>query len=139
MDLILLMCSSFIHVNIWSAQIDEVSNYHYFSLSFAYDAPRTWNVYLFISGFQHCTGHITVGSWKGRGKQYTEFARVLYCKLLTNGKQLPAFPLEAVPGTKLSTEVVNRIVSLSFCKSLPNLVFLVLFRSFLWCRPLQCF
>ena len=48
--------------------------------------------------FQHCTGHITTGSWKGRGNQYIQFARVLYCKLPTNGKQLPAFPLEAVTG-----------------------------------------
>ena len=48
--------------------------------------------------FQHCTGHIMTGSWKGRGNQYILFVRVLYCKLLTNGKQLPAFPLEAVPG-----------------------------------------
>ena len=42
--------------------------------------------------FQHCTGHITMASWKGRGNQYIEFARVVYCKLPTNGKQLPAFP-----------------------------------------------
>ena len=48
--------------------------------------------------FQHCTGHITTGSWKGRGNQYIQFVRVLYCKLPTIGKQLPAFPLEAVPG-----------------------------------------
>ena len=48
--------------------------------------------------FQRCTGHITTGSWKGRGNQYIQFVRVLYCKLLTNGKQLPAFPLEAVLG-----------------------------------------
>ena len=48
--------------------------------------------------FQHCTGHITTGSWKGRGNQYIEFARVLYCKLPTNGKQLPTFPLQAVTG-----------------------------------------
>ena len=48
--------------------------------------------------FQHCTGHITMGSWKGRGNQYIEFARVLYCKLPTNGKQLPAFPLQAMMG-----------------------------------------
>ena len=48
--------------------------------------------------FQHCTGHITTGSWKGRGNQYIQFVRVLYCKLPTNSKQLPAFPLEAVPG-----------------------------------------
>ena len=49
--------------------------------------------------FQHCTGHITTGSWKGRGNQYIEFARVVYCKLPTNGKQLPAFPLEPVRGS----------------------------------------
>ena len=48
--------------------------------------------------FQHCTGHITTGSWKGRGNQYIQFARVVYCKLPTNGKQLPAFPLKAVTG-----------------------------------------
>ena len=38
--------------------------------------------------FQHCTGHIMTGSWKGRGNQYIEFARVVYCKLPTNSKQL---------------------------------------------------
>ena len=27
------------------------------------------------------------GSWKGRGNQYIQFIRVLYCKLPTNGKQ----------------------------------------------------
>ena len=57
-------------------------------------------IYLFgvLRRFQHCTGHITTGSWKGRGNQYIKFARVLYCKLLTNGKQLPAFPLTAMTG-----------------------------------------
>ena len=48
--------------------------------------------------FQHCTGHITTGSWKGTGNQYIQFVRVLYCKLPTNGKQLPAFPLTAMTG-----------------------------------------
>ena len=48
--------------------------------------------------FQHCTGHIMTGSWKGRGNQYIQFVRVLYGKLPTNGKQLPAFPPEVVPG-----------------------------------------
>ena len=59
-------------------------------------------IYLFgvLRRFQHCTGHITTDSWKGRGNQYIQFIRVLYCKLLTNSKQLPAFPLEAVPGTE---------------------------------------
>ena len=57
-------------------------------------------IYLFgvLRRFQHCTGHIMTGSWKGRGNQCIQFVRVLYCKLPTNGKQLPAFPLEAVPG-----------------------------------------
>ena len=57
-------------------------------------------IYLFgvLHRFQHCTGHITTGSWKGRGNQYIEFARVVYCKLPTNGKQLPAFPLKAITG-----------------------------------------
>ena len=59
-------------------------------------------IYLFgvLRRFQHCTGHIAMGSWKGRGNQYIQFVRVLHCKLPTNGKQLPAFPLEAVPGTE---------------------------------------
>ena len=56
-------------------------------------------IYLFgVLRRQHCTGHITTGSWKGRGNQYIEFARVVYCKLPTNGKQLPAFPLKAITG-----------------------------------------
>ena len=59
--------------------------------------------YLFgvLCRFQHCTGHITTGSWKGRRNQYIQLVKVLYYKLPTNGKQLPAFPLEAVPGTEL--------------------------------------
>ena len=56
--------------------------------------------YLFgvLCCFQHCTGHITMGIWKGRGNQYIQFVRDLYCKLPTNGKQLPAFPLEPMTG-----------------------------------------
>ena len=60
------------------------------------------NLFIYLFGvlrpFQHCPGHITTGSWKGRGNQYIEFARVLYCKLPTNGKQLPAFPRKALTG-----------------------------------------
>ena len=57
-------------------------------------------IYLFgvLHRFQHCTGHITTGSWKGRGNQYIQFVRDPYCKLPTNSKQLPAFPLEAMTG-----------------------------------------
>ena len=56
-------------------------------------------LFVVLRRFQHSTGHITTGSWKGRGNQYIEFARVVYCKLPTNGKQLPAFPLEPVRGS----------------------------------------
>ena len=60
-------------------------------------------VYLFevLCHFSHCTGHITLGIWKGRGNQHIQLVKVLYCNLLTKGKQLPAFPLEVGPGTKL--------------------------------------
>ena len=50
--------------------------------------------------FQHCTGHITTDIWKGRGNQYIQLVKDLYCKLPMNGKQLPAYPLEAGPGTE---------------------------------------
>ena len=75
---------------------------YFVSLLHRSDASSILN-YLFISvlgHFQHCTGHITMGSWKGSGNQYIQLVKVLYCKLPTNGKQLPAFPLEAVPGTE---------------------------------------
>ena len=59
-------------------------------------------IYLFgvLGSFQHCTGHIRTHSWKGRGNQYIQLVKVLYCKLPTNGKQLSAFPLEVSPGAK---------------------------------------
>ena len=54
---------------------------------------NNFHFYLFgvLCRFQHCTGHITTGSWKGRGNQYIQLVKVLYRKLPTNGKQLPAF------------------------------------------------
>ena len=66
-------------------------------------------IYLFgfLHRFQHCTGHIMTGSWKGRGNHYIQFVRVLYCKLPTNGKQLPAFPLENVTGIELQASEVG--------------------------------
>ena len=41
--------------------------------------------------FQHCRGHITKGSFTGRGNQCIQLVRVLYCKLLTIGMQLKNF------------------------------------------------
>ena len=45
-----------------------------------------------------------MGSFMGRGNQYIQFVKALYCKLLTNGKQLPAFPLEARPGIDVRSQ-----------------------------------
>ena len=33
-----------------------------------------------------------IGSLMGRGSQYTQLVKVLYCKLPTIGKELPTFP-----------------------------------------------
>ena len=67
-----------------------------------------------------------MGSSKGRGNQYIQFVRVLYCKLPTNDKQLPAFPLEAMPGTKLRPQRWEARV-LPFCHRGPFFTYLVLY------------
>ena len=43
-----------------------------------------------------------MGSFVGRGNQYLQLVKVLYCKLPTNGKQLPAFSLEVRIQTLIS-------------------------------------
>ena len=45
-----------------------------------------------------------MGSLMGRGNQYIQLVKVLYCKLPTKGKQLPAFPLEVRPGFQLRSQ-----------------------------------
>ena len=59
----------------------------------------------------------TTGSWKGRGNQYIQFVMVQYYKLLTNGKQLPAFPLEAMLGSFLCYrgKMCNQALGLKIC------------------------
>ena len=59
-------------------------------------------IYLFgvLRRFKHSTGRITMSNWEGRGNQYKQFVKVLYCKLPTKSKQLPAFPLEVRSGTE---------------------------------------
>ena len=52
------------------------------------------HLFIVLRHIQHCSWHITTGSWEGRGNQSIELVKVLYCKLPTNSKQLPAFPLE---------------------------------------------
>ena len=91
----------------------------YINTQCGYCVAVSFNLYfLYLFGvlrrFQHCTGHITTGSWKGRGNQYIQFVRVLYCKLPTNGKQLPAFPLQAVTGIQPRPQRWEARVSVSF-------------------------
>ena len=85
-----------------SASVTCGSPTHHTGVTVCAWMPNLLFIYLFgvLHRFQHCTGHITTGSWKDRGNQYIEFARVLYCKLPTNGKQLPAFPHKALTGIK---------------------------------------
>ena len=51
-------------------------------------------IYLFLvlRQFQHCTGHIMMGSFVVRRNQYIQLVKVLYCQLQTIGKHLPTFP-----------------------------------------------
>ena len=63
-----------------------------------------------------CIGHITMGSFMGRGNQHIQLVKVLYCKLLTNGKLLPAFPLEVGPGIELRSQRWEaRVLTLCYC------------------------
>ena len=58
-------------------------------------------IYLFgvLRRFQHCTGHITMGSWKGRANQ--TYSSLGGSVLPTIGKQLPALPCrESNPGLR---------------------------------------
>ena len=41
---------------------------------------------MYISHFQHRTGHIMTSSFMGRGNQYIQLVKVLYCKLLIIAK-----------------------------------------------------
>ena len=56
----------------------------------------------------------------GTGNQYIQLIKVLYCKLLTNGKQLPAFPLQVQPGFDLRSQRWEARV-LPLCHRGPNL------------------
>ena len=61
--------------------------------------------YLFIWGFYVTFNTAQVKSRRvvgaeGGGNQYIQLVRVLYGELPTNGKQPPAFPLEAMLGTE---------------------------------------
>ena len=65
--------------------------------------PEVFQLYLFFYlRFYVAFNTVQVISRRvvGRAEKtvHIQFVRVLYCKLPTNGKQLPAFPLEAMSG-----------------------------------------
>ena len=86
----LLLCTKTINCILNSSCFQTTTFLHYLS-SFSTcrrPEPNSCRIYLFVvlRHFQHCTGHITTGSWEGRGNQYIQLVKVLHCKLLTNGK-----------------------------------------------------
>ena len=72
------------------------SHYHCLHICLFYGSNENMNLFIylfeFLRPFQHCTGHITMGSFMGRGNQYTQLVKVLYYKLPTIDNQLPTFP-----------------------------------------------
>ena len=57
---------------------------------------RVIHLFGVLHHFQHCTGVITMGSFVGRGNQYIQLVKVLYCKLPTIDKQLPATKVQGL-------------------------------------------
>ena len=58
---------------------------------------------VFTSLSTHCIGHITMGTFMGRGNQYIQLVS-RFCKLPANSKQLQAFPPEVRIQTLISGE-----------------------------------
>ena len=54
--------------------------------------PKVLYLFGILRRFQHYTGYITTGSWKGRGNQYIQFARVVYCKIADQRQATTSFP-----------------------------------------------
>ena len=106
---------------------------HFLTLRILFNFTCFLFIYLFIylfgvlSHFQPITGHTMMSSWKSRGNQYIQLVQVLYCKLPSNGKQLPAFPLEVGPGTEPRSQRWEARV-LPLCQCGP---FYMLFKCFL--------
>ena len=68
-----------------------------------------WFIYLFgvLCHFQYCTGHITTGSWKGRGNQYIQFVRGLYCKTADQRQATTSFPTWGRAGNRTPASQVG--------------------------------
>ena len=61
-------------------------------------------LFIYFIGLHHAKyliSFIVTDSQKGGGNQYIQLVKVLHCKLLINGKQLPAFTLKVRPRFEL--------------------------------------
>ena len=91
--------------------------------------PKRRNVCLILCGVHPLFIYLgfyvafNTGSCEGRGNQYMQLVTVLYCKLLTNSKQLPAFPLKVRPGTEPRSQRWEARV-LPLCHHAPHLSFM---------------
>ena len=50
-------------------QMDTINDLNVFRAVIV-DDISDFNLFVVLRRFQHCTGHITTGSWNGRGNQY---------------------------------------------------------------------
>ena len=58
-------------------------------------------IWVLTSLYTHCISHIMTGSFMGRGNQYIQLIKVLYCKLSNNGK--PLLPISEMCGKSVTT------------------------------------
>ena len=59
---------------------DESIDIHEYRHTREYMYLQNINLFTVLHRLQICTGHITLGSFVGSGKQYIQLVKVLYCK-----------------------------------------------------------
>ena len=76
--------------------LDIYGIFYYDILSCHCPESLEYFVFIYLCGvlhhFQHCTGHFMTSSFVGRGNQYIQLVKILYCELPNLRKQLPTFP-----------------------------------------------
>ena len=64
----------------WDYRLDVTHNWSFSQFYIPRNGILTIFIYLIVvlHRFPHCTGHVTMGSWKARGNQYIQLVKVLY-------------------------------------------------------------
>ena len=68
-------------------------------------------IYLGLHYTQYLIGNIVRSNWKGRGNQYIQLVKILYCKLPAVGKQLSTFPHKVQSLNLQTSEVGDKCVT----------------------------